>query len=242
MKKYCLIGVSLQHSFSEAFFTEFFSRKNIDAAYRTLELSSVEEFTQLHDYSGINVTTPFKESIIPFLDDLSEEARAIGAVNVVAYKNGRKIGHNTDAFGFRQSIKPFLTNRHERAIIFGTGGAAKAVNFVLSSLGVDVIFISRKSDEENHFLYSEVNENMIKGRKLLVNCTPVGTFPDSDTCIDLPYEYLTKDHLVIDLIYNPEKTKFLQNAARFGAHILNGESMLKEQALKSWEIWSRSEI
>lgn len=241
MKKYGLIGRSLQHSFSESFFTEFFSKNNIDAVYHTLELSSIAEFANLNDYSGINVTTPYKEAIIPLLDELSEEARSIGAVNVVQYKNGTKIGHNTDSFGFRQSIKPFLTNQHERAIIFGTGGAAKAVDFVLRSLGIEVVFVSRRSVEKNHFSYDEINENMIGSCKLLVNCTPVGTFPNSDDCHELPYEYLTKDHLVIDLIYNPEKTKFLQNATQFGAQILNGESILKEQALKSWDIWNNIE-
>ena len=241
MKKYGLIGRSLQHSFSESFFSDFFSKNSIDAVYHTLELSSIEEFTNLNDYSGINVTTPYKQAIIPFLDELSEEARSIGAVNVVQYKNGRKIGHNTDSFGFRQSVQPFLTNQHERAIIFGTGGAAKAVSFVLRSLGIEVLFVSRKPAKKNHFNYNEINENMINSCKLLVNCTPVGTFPDSDVCLELPYQYLSKDHLVIDLIYNPKKTKFLQNAAQFGAQVLNGESMLKEQALKSWNIWNKIE-
>jgi len=134
MKKYGLIGESLSHSFSESFFTDFFFRNSIDAVYHLLELSSIEQFGSLSDYSGINVTIPYKERIVPLMDDLSEEARSIGAVNVVEFKNGRKIGHNTDVHGFRQSIKPFLTNRHERAIVFGTGGAAKAVSFVLSSL------------------------------------------------------------------------------------------------------------
>lgn len=241
MKKYGLIGRSLQHSFSESFFLEFFSKNSIDAVYHTLELSSIEEFAYLNDYAGINVTTPYKEAVIPFLDELSEEARSIGAVNVVHYKNGRKIGYNTDSFGFRQSIKPFLTNQHERAIIFGTGGAAKAVNYVLRSLGIEVLFVSRKPIENNQFNYNEINENMINSCKLLVNCTPVGTFPDSDVCLELPYQFLSKDHLVIDLIYNPKKTNFLQNAAQFGAQVLNGESMLKEQALKSWNIWNKIE-
>ena len=187
---------------------------------------------------GCNVTIPYKESIIPFLDDLTPEAKAIGAVNCVQIKDGKMIGHNTDAFGFQQSIKPFLTNRHERAAIFGTGGASKAVEFVLKQLGIDVIFISRNPQGENQFDYSNVNEHMLRACKLLVNTTPVGMYPNVDECLPIPFEHLTSEHLVVDLIYNPSVTKLLENAREAGAQILNGETMLKQQALKSWDIWS----
>jgi shikimate dehydrogenase len=174
------------------------------------------------------------------LDELDESAKAIGAVNVVAFENGKKIGYNTDAFGFHQSIKPFLTFHHERALIFGTGGSSKAVAHVFKSIGLNVIFVSRNSsDEYNHFHYSDVNEAMIAACKVIVNCTPVGMYPNIDESIQIPFQALTEDHLVIDLIYNPTLTKFLSNAQESGATILNGASMLREQALKSWEIWNK---
>jgi shikimate dehydrogenase len=158
----------------------------------------------------------------------------------VAIENGKKIGYNTDAYGFHQSIKPFLTFHHERALIFGTGGSSKAVAYVFKSIGLDVIFVSRNSsDDSNQFNYSDVNETMIATCKVIVNSTPVGMYPTIDESIQIPFEALTEDHLVIDLIYNPPLTKFLSNAQESGATILNGASMLREQALKSWEIWNK---
>lgn len=242
MRKFGLIGKSLGHSFSKAFFTSFFTKNKIDATYDNFEIDSVSLITDVFQENivGCNVTIPYKEEIIPYLDELDEVAKEIGAVNVVHLIGGKSIGYNTDAFGFHQSIKPFMTNRHERALIFGTGGASKAVEYVLNSLGVNVIFISRNPSNKNHFSYSDVNENMIKACKLIINCTPIGTFPKTDECIDLPFSSLTEHHLVVDLIYNPMKTLLLKRAEESGAMILNGESMLKHQALKSWEIWNKS--
>ena len=188
--------------------------------------------------SGLTVTIPYKEEIIPFLDSISDEAKAIGAVNVVQFKDGQKVGHNTDAFGFHQSIKPFLTFHHERALILGTGGAAKAVAHVFRSLGIDVIFCSRNPQGRNQFSYSEINEHMLNACKVIVNCTPLGTFPDVDEFIEMPFDHLTADHLVIDLVYNPTKTEFLNRSEKAGATILNGESMLRHQALRAFEIWN----
>jgi shikimate dehydrogenase len=241
IKHFGLIGKNLEHSFSANFFKILFDKNNINANYLNFSLESIKEVDQLfelHNFSGINVTIPFKQEIIPYLNELSEEALNIGAVNVIQFKEGKKIGHNTDAFGFHQSIKPFLTNMHERALIIGTGGASKAVEFVFKSLGIDVIFISRNPKEENHFSYHEINNHMLNACKVIVNCTPVGTFPNNEDVIDFPYHYLTNEHLVVDLIYNPIKTKFLQKSQEFGATILNGESMLHQQALKAWEIWN----
>lgn len=242
MRKFGLIGKSLGHSFSRAFFTAFFVKNKIEASYDNFELDTISGITEVfqEDIVGCNVTIPFKQEIIPYLDDLDDVAKKIGAVNVVSLSHGKKKGYNTDAFGFHQSIKPFMTNRHERALIFGTGGASKAVEYVLNSLGVNVIFVSRKPSGKNQFSYSDVNENMIEACKLIVNCTPVGTFPNTEEYIDLPFTSLTEHHLVIDLIYNPIKTLFLTKAEENGAMILNGESMLKHQALKSWEIWNKS--
>ena len=238
MKNYGLLGKSLGHSFSKSFFEDYFEKNDISGSYSNIELSSIDEFSKLEPIDGLNVTIPYKEEIIPFLDGLSEEAKAIGAVNVVQFIDGKKIGHNTDGFGFHQSIKPFLTNKHERAIILGTGGASKAVDYILKRIGLDVIFISRNPSGDNQFSYEEINNHMLEACKLIVNTTPIGTFPNNNECVSFPFEHLTKDHLVVDLIYNPAKTVFLQKAEENNASILNGETMLKQQALKSYQIWT----
>ena len=241
MKVYGLVGKTLQHSFSANFFSDYFVKENIVAKYQNFELAAIEDIQSVFDLqpAGLNVTIPYKESVIPFLDELDPIAEKIGAVNTIVFDGDKKIGYNTDAFGFKQAIKPFLNNQHERALIFGTGGAAKAVASVLKKIGVDVIFISRDPHGKNkHFNYSEVNLQMLNACKLMVNCTPVGTFPNSSDYLPLPYEGIGKDHLVIDLIYNPIKSMFLQKAENQGATIMNGEGMLKAQAMKSWSLWN----
>jgi shikimate dehydrogenase len=241
MKVYGLLGKTLQHSFSANFFSDYFVTENIVAKYQNFELKTIEDIQSVFDLqpAGLNVTIPYKESVIPFLDELDPIAEKIGAVNTIVFDGDNKIGYNTDAFGFKQAIKPFLNNQHERALIFGTGGAAKAVASVLKEIGVDVIFISRDPHGKNkHFNYSEVNLQMLNACKLMVNCTPVGTFPNSSDYLPLPYEGIGKDHLVIDLIYNPIKSMFLQKAESQGATIMNGEGMLKAQAMKSWSLWN----
>ncbi len=237
-----LIGKSLEHSFSPAFFNKYFNENHINAEYRLFEIPQISSVLEVFEINpkGLNVTIPYKEQIIPYLDDLDSVAGEIGAVNVIQFDNGKKIGFNTDVYGFRQSIKPFLTYKHERALIFGTGGASKAVAYVFKSIGIDVFFISNNpNDRQNHFSYLELNEFMIASCKVIVNCTPVGTFPNTNEFINIPFKALTQDHLVIDLIYNPPMSVFLQKAQNAGSTILNGSSMLKEQALKSWEIWNK---
>lgn len=241
-KKFGLIGKKLDHSFSKAFFEELFQHEKLPYSYQNIEISDISLIKSIFDskeFSGFNVTIPYKEQIIRYLDELSPEAQKIGAVNVISVQNGKLIGHNTDAFGFQQSIKPFLDNRHERAMILGTGGASKAVEYVLKSIGLEVIFISRNPQGENQFSYEEINENMVNACKMIVNCTPLGTFPNVNEKPKFPSEFLSSNHFVVDLIYNPTKTLFLQEAEQKGAMILNGYSMLKEQALKAWEIWNR---
>ena len=241
MLKFGLLGKSLSHSFSKTFFTDLFQKNNINGEYLNFEVPSIEYVSEIlndENLKGLNVTIPYKQEIVPYLDKLSQEALKIGAVNVIQFKEGKTIGHNTDAFGFHQSIKPFLTNLHERALIIGNGGASKAVEYVFKSLGIDVIFISRNPEKENQFGYDEINEHMLRACKVIVNCTPVGTFPNIEDCIPFPFEYLSQDHLVVDLIYNPKQTVFLKKSKEFGATILNGESMLHQQALKAWEIWN----
>lgn len=242
MMKFGLIGKSLGHSFSKAFFEDYFLKNEIDACYKNIELVAIDEVKAIFNegYKGLNVTIPYKEEIIPFLDDMDEVAEKIGAVNVIRFDGNKKIGYNSDAYGFHQSIKPFLTNKHERAIVFGTGGASKAVIHALRSIGVDPVQISR-TPSKGQFSYDEVNEIMIRSCKLIINTTPIGTTPNIDECIDLPYESLTVDHLLVDLVYNPAKTLFLQKGEENGATVLNGESMLKLQAMKAWEIWNVNE-
>jgi shikimate dehydrogenase len=244
MKRFGLIGKTLSHSFSPTFFSSYFELNNIDACYELFELEKIEDCKAIlcdETIFGLNVTFPYKIDIIPFLDELDAVARTIGAVNVIAFRNGKKIGFNTDAFGFQQSIKPFLTFKHERALILGTGGASKAVEFVFRQIGIDVLYISQNpAGKAKHFAYEEINEHMVNACKVIVNCTPIGTFPAIDECVPFPFQHLSSDHLVIDLIYNPSKTKFLVESEKNGATILNGESMLKEQALKSWEIWNQT--
>lgn len=239
MKRFGLIGKTLKHSFSQSFFTDFFRENEIEAVYDNFELQDKSEIRALlrEDLSGVSVTIPYKEEIIELLDELSPEAAEIGAVNCVSFNNGKTTGHNTDAYGFHQSIKPFLTNKHERAIILGTGGASKAIVHVLKQIGIDCIFISRNPVGENQFSYADINEHMLRACKLIVNCTPVGMYPDTKACIELPFQFLTPDHLVVDLIYNPVKTQLLQRSEAQGAQILNGETMLKQQALMAWKIW-----
>ena len=242
MKQYGLIGKHLSHSFSPSFFADFFQKQGIDAHYASYELQEISDFPQLikdHDFSGLNVTIPYKTAIIPYLDELDPLAAEIQAVNVIAFENGNTKGYNTDVFGFQQSIKPFLTFHHERALIFGTGGASKAVAFVFKALGIDVIFVSQTdSSLSNHFTYADVNEHMIAACKVIVNCTPLGMSPHVDAAPDMSYDALSEEHLLIDLIYNPEETLFMKQGRKHGATAMNGLSMLQHQALKSWEIWN----
>jgi shikimate dehydrogenase len=242
MKQFGLIGKQLSHSFSPAFFADYFQKQGIDAQYATYELPEISDLPQLMNdqvFGGLNVTIPYKTDIIPFLDELDPLATEIQAVNVIAFENGKTKGYNTDVYGFQQSIKPFLTFHHERALIFGTGGASKAVAHVFKSLGIDVIFVSQtESSLSNHFTYADVNEHMIAACKVIVNCTPLGMFPDADSAVELPYASLSEEHLLIDLVYNPEETLFMKQGRANGATAMNGLSMLQHQALKSWEIWN----
>ena len=203
------------------------------------------------DLRGLNVTIPYKESVIPFLDELDETAKEIGAVNCIRILDDaaqpsekRLIGYNTDAFGFRQSIKPFLETQHERALILGTGGASKAVHYVLKTIGIDCYFVTRTkiiSNQlitKNEFSYEELNEYVMSAFKLIVNTTPVGMYPNVDEAPAIPYEFLTPSHLLYDLVYNPAETEFLKRGKKMGASTLNGLSMLHQQAEEAWRIWN----
>lgn len=242
-----LIGTKLSHSFSKKYFEQKFEKQGLaNYSYSLFELDSIvklpsflDENKELH---GFNVTFPFKESILPYLDSIEEEAKKIGAVNTVtvSWKDGnRKLtGYNTDVLGFRNSIKPFLENTHERALILGTGGASKAIDFVLKKLGIETVFVSR-NPSEGQIGYKDINEYVIKYHKLIVNCTPLGTFPNVDEKPDIPYQLLNDSHTLMDLVYNPGVTEFMKQGKSQGAVVLNGLSMLQQQANGAWEIWSK---
>jgi len=243
MVNFGLIGKSLSHSFSKTYFEKKFKELDLkDHIYQNFELETIEEFKKVlltQNLKGLNVTNPYKESIIPFLDELSIEAKEIGAVNCIKIHNKKVIGYNTDAYGFAQSIKPFLDTTHQRALILGTGGASKAVAFALKKIGVEVFFASSSAKKNAAtFFYDEINERMIDAFKLIINTTPLGLFPNINEAPALPYHLFTDKHLAYDLIYNPEQTLFLKQAKQKGAITINGLSMLHLQAQKSWEIWT----
>ena len=191
--------------------------------------------------TGLSVTVPYKEQIIPFLDELSIEAKEIGAVNCIHFVNGKSVGYNTDVSGFKTSIKPFLEPKHNRALIFGTGGSSKAIAYALKQIGVDCFFVTSLEYKKtpNTFFYYELSPIIFSQFLLLVNCTPVGMFPETNVALPIPFSYVTENHLAYDLIYNPAETVFLKNCKEKGAIIINGLSMLQLQAEKAWDIWNQ---
>jgi shikimate dehydrogenase len=246
MRQFGLIGFPLGHSFSKKYFSEKFKNENIDARYDLYELSNISEFPNLRNsikLSGLNVTIPYKEQIIPLLDKLDDTAASIGAVNVIRFdydNNGKATltGFNTDAIGFENSLKPFLKPHHKKALILGTGGASKAILYTLQQLGIECSYVSR-STREGQLTYSDLNEEILNDNLLIVNATPLGTFPKTDACPDIPYQFLTDKHLLFDVVYNPAETLFMKKGRDAGATALNGEEMLIGQAIAAWEIWNR---
>ncbi|MDE6685498.1 MAG: shikimate dehydrogenase [Duncaniella sp.] len=248
-KRFGLIGYPLGHSFSRKYFNEKFAVEGIDAEYCNFEIPSITELTDIiakYPYlAGLNVTIPYKQQVIPYLDSLDDEAAAIGAVNVIKVirdtqdKNKVKlVGYNSDVIGFRESIAPFITGERKKALILGTGGASKAVYHGLKSLGVEPVFVSR-TPREGMLSYGQLTPEVMAERKVIVNSTPVGTYPDVDSFPDIPYGYLTPEHLLYDLVYNPELTSFLKKGAEHGATIKNGHEMLELQAIGAWNIWNK---
>lgn len=240
-----LIGRSLSHSFSKKYFEEKFRKENIFGSFRNFELNSISEFPdvlkQNPELKGLSVTVPYKEQIIPYLNELSPEAKEIGAVNCIHITEGKAIGYNTDVFGFKTSIKPFLEPKHNKALIFGTGGSSKAVAYALKQIGIDCFFVTSLEYKKvpNAFFYYELSPIIFSQFLLIVNCTPVGMFPEISDTLPIPFSYVTGDHLAYDLIYNPEETVFLKNCREKGAITMNGYSMLQLQAEKAWEIWNK---
>ena len=248
MDKYGLIGYPLGHSFSIGYFNERFENENIDAKYINFEIPSIDDLPEVlasnPQLKGLNVTIPYKEKVIPFLDSVSPEARAIGAVNVirVTHKGNKVIlrGFNSDAIGFTKSIEPMLEKCHKKALILGTGGASKAVNYGLKSLGLETVFVSRY-ERPDTIQYESITPDVVKEYNVIVNCTPLGMYPHSDECPKLPYEALDSHNILYDLIYNPDQTLFMKKGLAHGAQVKNGLEMLLLQAFASWEFWNGKE-
>ena len=242
MRLFGLIGKPLTHSFSKSYFTNFFQQNGIaDCRYENFELDQIQSFTELvksqSQLAGLNVTIPYKEAVLPFLHFQDDVVRAIGACNCIKVSNGQLYGFNTDVIGFRESLSSRLKPHHTRALILGTGGAAKAVAYALGQLAIKYQIVSRK-EQEGLLNYETLNEKLLIAHTLIVNTTPLGMYPQIDTFPPIDYSRLTSDHLLFDLVYNPERTAFLEKGSQFGADVMNGHEMLLIQAKESWRIWN----
>lgn len=242
MLSYGLIGHPLGHSFSARFFAEKFSAEGISARYDNYDLADISEVEKLRSLDGFNVTIPYKQAILPYLAGLSTEAQAIGAVNTVRVVDGRFYGYNTDAIGFQQSLRAFLGTEGtvSKAFVLGTGGASKAVGYVLQQMGIPYRRVSRTAKDDS-LTYADLPLLMQPdegARTLIVNCTPLGTYPHVDTCPDIPYHLLGESHMLYDLVYNPEETLFLRHGRQRGCSVKNGLDMLHRQAIAAWQIWT----
>lgn len=246
MDTYGLIGHPLGHSFSKGYFTDKFENEGIDARYINFDIESIDNVIDViatnPDLRGFNITIPYKEKIIPFLDEISKEARAIGAVNVVkVIRNGNDIklkGFNSDLTGFVDSIKPLLRSHHKKALILGTGGSSKAIQYGLNKiLGIESVHVSRYN-RPGTVTYSDIDAEAVREYEVIVNCTPIGMYPNINDCPSLPYEAMSSNNLLFDLVYNPDMTSFMKKGKASGAVVKNGLEMLLLQAFVSWNIWN----
>jgi shikimate dehydrogenase len=243
MKTFGLIGKNIDYSFSRTYFNEKFTAENIDAIYKNFDLENIAQFPSLlrnnPDIKGFNVTIPYKEAIIPFLDEVEVTAKEIGAVNTIKIKeDGKLIGYNTDFYGFSEALKPYLKQHHTKALILGTGGASKAIAYALKKLDITYKYVSRSISSQN-YTYLELTSSLIEEYKLIINCTPLGTFPNIDQFPPIPVQFLSSKHFVFDLIYNPSNTKLMKLALNKNAEVTNGLAMLEFQAEKAWTIWNQ---
>lgn len=242
VSKFGLIGKNIDYSFSKGFFSEKFESENLPHTYENFDIPSIDRLPEIlsknRELKGLSVTIPYKEEIISFLDHLDDEATKIGAVNTIAISPDKTLrGFNTDHYGFQRSLAPFLPLKTKTALILGTGGASKAIAYALEKLGFQYTFVSRKENSE-FLLYSNLDKYIIENNHLIINCTPLGTFPNITDCPPIPYQFLTPDHLLFDLIYNPANTEFLKRGKSQGSKTSNGLRMLELQAEKAWEIWN----
>ncbi|MFD2550326.1 shikimate dehydrogenase family protein [Bizionia sediminis] len=243
MRKFGLIGRDISYSFSKTYFANKFHNEGItNAKYLNFDIRHIEQVKPLlenPDNCGFNVTIPYKEAIIPYLNTLSTEAQQIGAVNTIKRnKDGGLTGYNTDYFGFTKALQPLLQSKHKTALILGTGGASKAVAYSLQQLNIAYKIVSRNPLNPAHFSYHDLTETIIKNHAIIINCTPLGTFPNVMAKPAIPYQYITQNHILFDLIYNPSETQFLRHGRASKAQVINGWLMLKLQAEKSWSIWN----
>jgi shikimate dehydrogenase len=241
---YGLVGRNIDYSFSRQYFNDKFTSENIPAEYVNFDIDDIALLPQIisqnQNLQGLNITIPYKKEIIPYLNSISETASEIGAVNTVSISPGGLLsGHNTDWIGFLQSIKPMLRQHHTKALILGTGGASKAVAYALQQLHIDYRYVSRSAN--NSSLSYDDLQHVMAEYSVIINCTPLGTAPQTDAAPDIPYQLLTSNHLVYDLIYNPEVTTFLRKASAHGAEIKNGYEMLVLQAEHAWKIWQQKQ-
>lgn len=241
-----LVGKNISYSFSKEYFSKKFEELGLqDHQYVNFDIGTIAAFSEIiHQYKfclkGLNVTIPYKQDIFLYLDKVDKTAQKVGAVNTIRLtKKGRLKGYNTDVIGFERSIIPLLEEHHTHALILGTGGASKAVAYVLKKLGIKYRYVSRKPKKKKQISYSDIDKITLDKYTVLINCSPVGTYPATDKCPNIPYQYLTKDHLLYDLIYNPAETLFLSKGKSSGATVKNGHDMLKFQAEASWKIWNR---
>ena len=249
MRRFGLIGYPLSHSFSAGYFAQKFQNEKIeDAVYENFSIDSIDQFPGLlkhhPDFAGLNVTIPYKEKVIPYLDEVNEAAREVGAVNTIKFitnKGGKPWleGYNTDVYGFEISLSPLLNEKHKKALILGTGGASKAIKYVLRKKGIRFVSASIEELKENEIRYTDIDKALIDSHLLIINATPLGTYPKVDACPSIPYEFISADHVLFDLVYNPEETLFLKKGKEKGATTCNGLKMLHMQAEKAWEIWNR---
>ncbi|MBE7645579.1 shikimate dehydrogenase family protein [Tenacibaculum finnmarkense] len=246
-KMYALVGKNISYSFSKGYFTNKFKELGLETSeYVNFDIQSIEELSakikeNKTTLKGMNVTIPYKLDVFNFLDEIDKKARKIGAVNTIKIsKKGKLIGFNTDVYGFKKSLKPLLKNHHKKALILGTGGASKAVAYVLKKLGITYYFVSRNPKGKKEVSYQSLSKEIIETHHLIINCTPLGTHPNIKDCPDIPYQFIGKKHLLFDLIYNPEITTFLSKGQEKNAAIKNGLEMLEQQAEKAWKIWNNS--
>lgn len=244
MNKLGLLGRNISYSFSRSYFKKKFENEGIqNTTYDNFDIESIDRFPSIikntEGLKGLNVTIPYKQEVMPFLDKINKKAKEIGAVNTIKItKKGKLVGYNTDCYGFKKSLKPLLKPHHESALILGTGGASKAVAYSIRELDIPYSYVSRKLSKNVSFSYDTLTENDIKNHQIIINCSPVGTFPNIEDCPNIPYNGITEHHILYDLIYNPEETLFLKKGKESNATTINGLKMLELQAEKAWQIWN----
>lgn len=244
MNKLGLLGKDISYSFSRTYFKKKFENENIkNTSYENFDIDNIDLFPSIikntKGLKGLNVTIPYKEQVIPFLDKVNKKAKAIGAVNTIRItKTGKLVGYNTDCYGFKKTLKPFIKSHHKKALILGTGGASKAIAYTLDEMGITYQYVSRKLSDGVGFSYETLTEDDISDNQIIINATPLGTFPNIEDCPNIPYHAINEKHILFDLIYNPEETKFLKLGNKNRATTINGLRMLEFQAEKAWSIWN----